>query len=308
MNERMTGHAPRRGRWHTLPVMLGLAVALSGCGLGRTSPPAQLFDLGPGPGMASTPAADEAAAPTPSGTSGSRGATGASRHPGSPGASGSASASGSPDAFPSAATGLGARREPVAVNFSAAQMLTDTGVIWRVGDSASPHSYATYRWAAPPSQLVQQRVIDRLSAAGPVVQDGVDPRAPVLQVTLTRFEQVYTPDGKSSSGQVALQAVLVRDRRVVDSVRLAHGAPAPSLDAQGGVVALRAATDMTADDLAAWLDRSLAASASTSTSASSGAPTPTPASSRASARSPASASTIHRPAADPAGLTLRSSP
>lgn len=208
-------------------------------------------------------------------------------------------------------------------------MLTDTGVIWRVGDSASPHSYATYRWAAPPSQLVQQRVIERLSAAGPVVQDGVDPRAPLLQVTLTRFEQVYAPDGKSSSGQVALQAVLVRDRHVVDSVRLAHGAPAPSQDAQGGVLALRAATDMTADDLAAWLDHSLAASASASVSASepvstsepTSASKPTSASARTWASEPTSVPAPKLPsrpaspptrqpstAATPAGLTFRSSP
>ena len=232
MNERTTGRARRWGAWRTLSVMLGLAVALGGCSLGRTTPPAQLVDLGPAPAAAQAPSSDAA------------------------------------------------RREAVAVNFSAAQMLTDTGVIWRVGDSASPHSYATYRWAAPPSQLVQQRVIDRLSAAGPVVQDGVDPRAPVLQVTLTRFEQVYAPDGKASSGQVALQAVLVRDHRVVDSVRLQRGAPAPSQDAQGGVLALRAATDAAAGDLAAWLDRSLVASAPPAGSTPAGA----------------------------AGLTLRSSP
>jgi cholesterol transport system auxiliary component len=224
--------------------MLGLAIALGGCSLGRTTPQAQLFDLGPAAGVATMQVAGTASA--------------------------SSAASGSAGSL------AGVRREPVAVSFSAAQMLNDTGVIWRVGDSASPNSYATYRWAAPPSQLVQQRVVERLSAAGPVVQDGVDPRAPLLQVTLIRFEQVYAPDGKSSSGQVALQAVLVRDHRVVDSLQLARGAPAPTLDAQGGVLALRTATDAAASDLTTWVERSLSAS--------------TPA------------------AAAPAGLTLRSSP
>nr|WP_254926252.1 ABC-type transport auxiliary lipoprotein family protein [Bordetella genomosp. 11] len=247
MNPQMTRHARRWGAWRSLPAVLGLAVALGGCSLGRTSPPAQLFDLGPAPG---------ASAALPSGASASAG-----------GAMPPGSLAGSSGTSTESSGGQATRREAVAVSFSAAQMLTDTGVIWRVGDSASPHSYATYRWAAPPSQLVQQRVIDRLSAVGPVVQDGVDPRAPVLQVTLTRFEQVYTPDGKSSSGQVALQAVLVRDRRVVDSLRLARAATAPSQDAQGGVQALRTATDMAAGDLSVWLERSLAASTSTSTSA-----------------------------------------
>jgi cholesterol transport system auxiliary component len=83
----------------------------------------------------------------------------------------------------------------------------------------------------------------------------------LLQVTLTRFEQVYAEDGKSSVGQVAMQAVLVRDHSVVDSVRLARSAPAPTQDAQGGVVALRAATDAAAGDLSTWLERRLSATA-----------------------------------------------
>lgn len=275
MKKRSGGYARVWATWRSLPVMLGLAVALGGCSLGRTGPPAQLFDLGPGPGAGSAPSPGSAALPSPGapGASGSPGASVASR------AWDSAGASGSPAGAPVPAGGL-AGREPVAISFTAAQMLTDTGVIWRVGDSASPHSYATYRWAAPPSQLVQQRVIDRLSAARPVVQDGVDPRAPVLQVTLTRFEQVYAPDGKSSSGQIALQAVLVRDRRVVDSLRVARGAPAPSQDAQGGVLALRAATDMAAGDLSTWLERSLAASAATPESATVSSPVPRMADSR----------------------------
>jgi cholesterol transport system auxiliary component len=145
------------------------------------------------------------------------------------------------------------QRAALAISFSAAQMLTDTGIIWRVGDSAAPHSYATYRWASSPQQLVQQRVVDLLSQEGPVLTDSIDPRAPVLQVTLTRFEQVYAPDGQSSEGQVVMQAVLLRERRTVDSVRLARSAPAPTQDANGGVLALRSATDAAAGELAAWL-------------------------------------------------------
>lgn len=265
MSKRMAGYAIRGVEWQ-LPLMLTLSVVLGGCSLGRGAAPAQLFDLGP---SSTAPAASAASA-----TSGPSTAPGAG-------------------AAPASASATGARREAVAVSFSAAQMLTDTGVIWRVGDSASPHSYATYRWAAPPSQLVQQRVVDRLSAAGPVVQDGVDPRAPLLQVTLTRFEQVYAPDGGASTGQVALQAVLLRDRRVVDAVRLARGAPAPTQDAQGGVQALRAATDAAAADLAAWVDRSLAASSASAN----------PASARAASVSPADTADTAR-----AGLTFRSLP
>ncbi|WP_454692301.1 ABC-type transport auxiliary lipoprotein family protein [Achromobacter aloeverae] len=153
------------------------------------------------------------------------------------------------------------KREPISVNVTAVAMLNDTGVIWRIGESANPQSYATYRWAATPAQLLQQRLVERLSAQGPVLADTVDPRAPVLQVTLTRFEQVYAPDGSSSEGRVGLQAVLLKDRRTIDAVRVARAAPATTQDAAGGVQALRVATDAALDDLALWLSQKLPAPA-----------------------------------------------
>ncbi len=153
------------------------------------------------------------------------------------------------------------KREPISVNITAVSMLNDTGVIWRIGDSANPQSYATYRWAATPAQLLQQRLVERLSTQGPVLTDTFDPRAPVLQLTLTRFEQVYSPDGTSSEGRVTLQAVLLRERRTIDAVRVARVAPATTQDAAGGVQALRVATDAALDDLALWLGQQLPAPA-----------------------------------------------
>lgn len=153
------------------------------------------------------------------------------------------------------------KREPIAVTTTAAPMLNDTGVIWRVGESANPQSYATYRWAATPAQLVQQRLVERLSAQGPVLSDTIDARAPVLQLTLTRFEQVYSPDGSSSEGRISIQAVLLRERRTIDAVRVTRAAPAATQDAAGGAQALRVATDAALDDLALWLSQKLPAPA-----------------------------------------------
>lgn len=216
-----TGH--RTAAMLILPLVLGL----SSCGFSPGVAPAQLLDLGPPNDSVST--------------------------------------SGRPSASPgfrisSSVSGSAPHGEPVAISVSGTQMLTDTGVIWREADSTVAHSYATYRWAAPPLQLVQQRVIERLSATRAVVQDGADPFAPMLQISLARFEQIYAPDGASSVGQVSIRAVLVRDHHVTASIQLSRSAPAPTQDALGGVTALRAATDAATKDLSAWLEQNLPAS------------------------------------------------
>lgn len=207
---------------------LALLVPLAACGLGQRGAPASLFDLGPDPGSRDT-------APQTAGA-GALNTNPLNANTGSP-------------ALP--------RRVAVELAFTAAPLLGGTGVIWRIGDSAAPHSYATYRWAAPPLQLVQQRLQDRLAQDGPVLTNGVDARAPLVQISLLQFEQVYAPDGTSSQGRVALQVNLLRERRAVDTVRLVRSVPAPTQDAEGGVAALRAATDAVAGDLALWLSTRL---------------------------------------------------
>lgn len=145
-------------------------------------------------------------------------------------------------------------RAPIALVFRAAPSLSDTGVIWRLADSPAPKAYAGYRWSEPPAALVEQRLQERLSREGAVLTSaGNVAHAPQLQVTLSRFEQVFAPDGASSQGQVVLQAVLLRDGKVLAQRRFAQQAEAPSQDAAGGVLALRRATDAAADDVAAWL-------------------------------------------------------
>jgi cholesterol transport system auxiliary component len=135
--------------------------------------------------------------------------------------------------------------------------LSDTSVIWRVGDSAAPKAYATYRWASSPTDLVHQRIADRLSRQGPVLNERVSLQTPQLQVFLAQFEQVFAADGQSSEGRILLQAVLVNGRAVLGQKRIAVQAPAPTQDAAGGVAALRQASNEAADQLAQWLAASL---------------------------------------------------
>lgn len=148
-------------------------------------------------------------------------------------------------------------RAPIALAYTSVPALSDSGIIWRVGDSAAPKSYATYRWVSSPSDLVRQRLTERLSRQGPVLGERVNGQTPQLQVQLQQFEQVFAPDGASSQGRVVLQAVLVNGHKVLGQTRIAVQAPAPTQDAAGGVAALRQATDDAADQLAQWLATAL---------------------------------------------------
>lgn len=147
--------------------------------------------------------------------------------------------------------------KPVALAFNAVPALADTGMIWRVANSDSPKTYARSRWSVPPPDLVRQRLSERLARLGPVLS-GDTVGLPRLQVTLTRFEQVFSADGATSTGQVALQAVLLQaDGRVIAQKRVRRSAVAATQDAGGGARALSQATDAAADELAAWLSGAL---------------------------------------------------
>jgi ABC-type uncharacterized transport system auxiliary subunit len=146
-----------------------------------------------------------------------------------------------------------AAHKPVALVFDAVPALGDTGMIWRVANGDSPKVYARSRWTVPSADLVRQRLMERLARLGPVLP-GETAGLPRLQVTLTRFEQVFSADGAASTGQVALQAVLVRaDGQVVAQKLVRRSAASATQDAGGGARALSQATDAAADELAVWL-------------------------------------------------------
>lgn len=143
---------------------------------------------------------------------------------------------------------------PIAVPAAnAASLLTETMVVWRVGDLGQPQAYATYRWVAPPARLVTQRIVDRLSMQGAVLQQSMGAEVPQLRLNLQRFEQTFSVDGTSSQAQLTLQAVLMRGSEVVGQRLINIRVPAATQDAPGGALALRAATDQAAEQVAQWL-------------------------------------------------------
>lgn len=142
----------------------------------------------------------------------------------------------------------------------AAPLLQGEGVIWREKGSLEPNAYASYQWASPPAQLLGQRLRERLSVEGPVVQNNLSGNLPEVRISLERFEQVFDPAAASSgapasAGEIALRAVLAQGDRVIDQLRLAYSIPAASGDASGGARALRAAADAAAESLAQWLSQ-----------------------------------------------------
>lgn len=147
-------------------------------------------------------------------------------------------------------------REPISLAFRARPALSDTGIPWRVEGSAAVQAYASSRWASAPYDLVHQRVAERLFRQGPVLTEQAN-LAPQVQLTLLRFEQVFAPSGQTSEGRITLEALLLRQGRVLGRLRIEQAAPASTQDAAGGVQALRIATDAAADQLAQWLAQNL---------------------------------------------------
>jgi cholesterol transport system auxiliary component len=146
------------------------------------------------------------------------------------------------------------RHAPVAVPAgSAASLLSDSAVIWRIGDAGQPQAYTTFQWVAPPARLVTQRIVDRLSLQGPVLQQNAVGDMPQVWLNLQRFEQTFSADGGSSVGQLTLQAIFIQGTKVIEQKLVDIKVPARTQDALGGAQALRDATEQAAEQVAQWL-------------------------------------------------------
>lgn len=140
---------------------------------------------------------------------------------------------------------------------ASAALLNETMVVWRVGDTGQPQAYTTYQWVAPPARLITQRVVDRLSLQGAVLQQAVGADFPQVRLNVQRFEQTFSLDGASSQGKLTVQVVLIRGTKVQDQLLINIAVPAQTQDAMGGADALRQATDQAVEQMAQWLTQSL---------------------------------------------------
>ncbi len=124
--------------------------------------------------------------------------------------------------------------------------------------------YALARWSLPPTQLVRQRLRERLgqdhvvlgaAEAQAVLAQEASPRL-LLRLDLEEFSQVFDKP-EHSVGLLRLRATLFEtlpsgDRLRAQRVFVAQP-EAATADAAGGVAALATATDRVADELAQWV-------------------------------------------------------
>jgi cholesterol transport system auxiliary component len=147
--------------------------------------------------------------------------------------------------------------------------LDNTAVLYRLAyaDAQQLRPYSQARWVMPPSQLVRQRLRDRLSERRTIFgagesaslnrsQNAVLPR--LLRLDLEEFSHLFTaPD--ASVGLVRLRATLLEitpaGEKLVGQRSIVVQQPATSPDAPGGVRALTQATDAAIETLDQWLQQ-----------------------------------------------------
>lgn len=141
----------------------------------------------------------------------------------------------------------------LAIEIKAPRWLDSPSIAYRLAydDSLRLREYAGSRWAGAPAQLLGQRLQQQLGTASPTGNAAVDC---LLRLDLQEFSQVFdSPQASRGVLQVELGLFDARRQRIAVQ-RIVVERPAPTLDAQGGAVALVAASDELGKRIADWLD------------------------------------------------------
>jgi cholesterol transport system auxiliary component len=161
-----------------------------------------------------------------------------------------------------------AARQPslVLAEIEASGGFEGSAMLYRLGyaDSHQLRPYSLARWSAPPAQLVRHRlrqllgqdraVLDLAESASLARSSGQAPH--VLLLDLEEFSQLFESEA-TSWGVVRVRATLLETlaagQRLVAQRTFVSRMPASTADAAGGVRALTAATDATAEEIRQWL-------------------------------------------------------
>lgn len=141
---------------------------------------------------------------------------------------------------------------------TAPDWLAGDGIIYRLAyeNAARPEIYSQSRWAAPPTELLTQRLRQRLAniAAAGVTQGGSDVATNyLLRVELEEFSQVFDAPNQSRA-MVKARASLIGTQQgslLAQEEFAAHRPARP--DAAGAAHALRETADAVLEQVAHWL-------------------------------------------------------
>ena len=141
-------------------------------------------------------------------------------------------------------------RSELALEVRAPLWMDSMGIEFRLlyAEPARLRNYTRARWAGPPAQLIQQRLIQQIG----LMPAGQGRTRCVLRIDIDAFAQVFD-DPATSRGQLRGRAQLLdRNRALLTAYEFWIEKPAPGADSRGGVAALTAAVDQLAVDLAVW--------------------------------------------------------
>ncbi|HEV7930417.1 MAG TPA: ABC-type transport auxiliary lipoprotein family protein [Nitrosospira sp.] len=137
--------------------------------------------------------------------------------------------------------------------------LDSTGIQYRLAydDLAQSHAYARHRWAAPPANLLTQRIRNLVAGIsdGRVVSTADGARTDhILRIELGEFTQVFDTPGQSRVVVRFRASLIDRATRSVIAQRSFSGEqPAPSPNAKGAVRGLTESSDKLIAELIGWL-------------------------------------------------------
>lgn len=138
-------------------------------------------------------------------------------------------------------------------------VIDTTRIVYRLlyaGRGQQPRPYAQARWSMTPPQLVGQRLREALATRHPVLNAGTGLPSLELRVELDDFSQAFSSP-EASQGLVRLRvtalAIGSESIRLLGQRTFRAEHPAPTPDADGGVRALRDATDQVTSEIIDWV-------------------------------------------------------
>ena len=142
------------------------------------------------------------------------------------------------------------RIQPMAIEVRAPLWFDSMGIEYRLAyvDKARLREYGRARWAGPPAQLIQQRLVQQLG----FVPHGQSRTRCVLRVDVTEFSQVFESSEVSRGVLQGRLQWLDRNRSRIAEREINLSSQSPSADARGGVTALSGTVEQLTVTIMNW--------------------------------------------------------